>query len=347
MRLKNYLLLVVFGFATFVLLQTQKVFAQKSGGGFPASFILRETGSRPIALAGAYTAVSNDPYTIFYNPAGLSYCAPVPMVITSLSLLDKHRTHATISYAQSVEQFGVGVALNSYTTGSIIARNAQGVQIGNYTDFLFNLSAGGSFSTDFASFGVTAKYINNSLQGSGISANGFSLDVGSKFNVMDIFSFGVVVQNVGGVIKYNTRLESASIPYTIRSGVAMEFPLSEPTTIAFRNQLGELDSIVQPSSQYILISFEGNFTQREKHPTFIFATEIAPHETIAFRGGIAIIGEYFGEFKLFPMSVWGGGFSIRPNFESFPNLFSIDFSIGNDYVANNNIFYSLAVIFQF
>jgi hypothetical protein len=347
MRLKSYILLVVLSLATFVSFQTKNVFAQKSGGGLPASFLLRETGSRPIALAGAYTAVSNDPYTMFYNPAGLSYCAPVPMIITNLSLLDKHRTHAIISYAQSIEQFGIGVALNSYTTGGIVARNAQGVQIGNYTDFLFNLSAGASFSTDFASFGATAKYINNSLQGSGISANGFSFDVGSKFNVMDMFSFGVVVQNIGGSVKYNTRAESGSIPYTIRSGVAMEFPLSEPTTIVFRNQLGELDSVVQPSPQYVLISFEGNFTQHEKHPTFIFATEIAPHEIIVLRGGIAVIGEYFGEFKLFPMSVWGGGVSIRPNFESFPNLFSIDFSVGNDYISNNNIFYSLAVTFQF
>ncbi len=347
MEFNRNLFTVVFVFVSSVVFQTDFALAQKSGGGFPASFLLRETGARPIALAGSYTAISNDPYTIFYNPAGLSFCAPVPMLIANLSLLDKNRTQATVSYAQSIEKFGIGIALNSYTTGNIIARNLQGIQIGNYTDFSFNFSAGASFSTDFASFGGTVKYINNSLQGSGISANGFSFDFGSKFNIMNMFSFGLVVQNIAGNMKYNTRSESGSIPFTIRSGVAMEFPLSEPTTFTFRNQLGELDSIVQPSPQYILISFEGNFTQYEKYPTFIVAAEVAPHEVIAFRGGIAIIGEYFGDLKLFPMSVWGGGISIRPNIEPFPNLFSIDFSVGNDYIANNNIFYSLAITFQF
>jgi len=42
--------------------------AQRQGGGFSGAYLFRENGTRPISLAGAYTAISNDPYTIFYNP---------------------------------------------------------------------------------------------------------------------------------------------------------------------------------------------------------------------------------------------------------------------------------------
>lgn len=40
---------------------------------FASGFQINEHGARAMAMAGAFTAIANDPTAIFYNPAGLSY----------------------------------------------------------------------------------------------------------------------------------------------------------------------------------------------------------------------------------------------------------------------------------
>lgn len=321
--------------------------SQSTGGGTTASFLLRPTGTRPIALSGSYVAISNDPYTIFYNPAGIATCAPVPMFVTSVSVLQHNRLHSNIAYSQSFGNFGIGIGLNSFTTGNITARNQRGDQIGTLTHYNFNFLLGSAYSSEFASFGTTIKYINTSLGGDDYHSNGFAFDFGSKFNVLDLFTLGISIQNAANLIKTSSRDESYKIPYTLRTGLAFEFQLSEPKTEIFRNQFGELDSIVIPPPEYLLFSFEINFTQYEKYPNFVTAVEISPSEFIAFRGGISILGDKWGKFSLFPMNSFGVGVSIKPSIEFFPNLFSIDFSIGNDYLSMQNIFYSVAVVLQF
>ncbi len=323
------------------------LYGQITGGGYSASYLFREQGTRPIALAGAFTSIANDPNTIYYNPAGLSHCAPVPMISLSYSLLEFKRSFANLAYAQSFDNFGIGAAISSFKTGSFTGRNRLGFETGNYTDYFLNFSAGASYSTNLASFGIIAKYINNSLEGTGISGNGFGIDFGAKFNVLDLFNFGIAVQNIGGFIKYNTRAESGKIPFVLRSGIATEIPLSQPRTITFRNEIGLLDSIFQPPPEYILISFDANFTQYQKHPNFVIAMEVSPHELFTFRSGFTIAGNKDEKFKLFPMTIWGVGLSIKPNLEYLYNLFTIDFSFGNDYISKHNLFFSLGIVFQF
>lgn len=322
-------------------------FSQNSGGGTLASFLLRPTGSRPIALAGSYVAISNDPYAVFYNPAGLAYCPPVPLFSTSISFLQLNRLHSNIAYGQSFGNFGLGAALNSFSTGNIISRNSKGEYIGKFTDYNFNITLGGAYSSEFASFGVSLKYLNNTLQGESFQSNGFALDFGAKFNVYDLFSFGVAVQNVTSRVKSSTRSELFKIPFTIRTGIATEFHFSEPQTEFFRNQIGEIDSVIIPPAEYLLLSLDINFTQFELYPNFIIGFELATDDFFAIRAGTTLLGDKWGKFVLLPMNLFGGGISLKPNISSLPNLFSIDFSIGNDYLSEQNIFYSVAITLQF
>lgn len=333
--------LIIFFFSSNILK------SQSIGGGTTASFLLRPTGTRPIALSGSYVAISNDPYTIFYNPAGLATCSPFSMFATSVSVLQHNRIHSNIAYSQSFGNFGIGAGFNSFTTGNITARNHRGDQLGTLNNYNFNLVLGAAYSSEFASFGTAIKYLNNSLVGNDYRSNGFSIDFGSKFNVLDLFTLGISIQNAVSQIKSSSRDESHKIPYTLRTGLAFEFQLSEPKTEIYRNQFGELDSIVIPPQEYLLFSFEINLTQYEKYPNFIAAVEISLNEYIALRGGISILGDKWSKFTLFPMNSFGAGFSIKPTIESFPNLFSIDFSIGNDYLSKQNVFYSVAVVLQF
>lgn len=323
------------------------LYSQTSGGGYSGSYLFKETGARQIALAGAFTAISNDPITIFYNPAGFTSCAPVPMIILSLSQFDYGRNYVNLSYGQSFEEFGIGVSIASFKSGKFTGRNSSGLEIGNFTDYFTTFSIGASYSTTLASFGLAAKYLNNSLVGSGISGYGFTFDFGSKFNVLNLFNFGLGIQNIGGFLKFNTREEKSIIPYRLRGGLATEIPLSETKTIFFRNEIGLIDSLVQPPPEFILISFDAQFIQYQKYPSFVLAMELTPIEILTIRGGTTIAGENEGQFKLFPMTIWGMGVAIKPNFLDFYNLFSIDFSLGRDYISYNGIFYTLSLSIQF
>ncbi|MGQ9819567.1 MAG: hypothetical protein ACUVQ1_06550 [Candidatus Kapaibacteriales bacterium] len=346
LKTKNRVFLL-FVFLLNFSLSTSSLKSQSTGGGTIASFLLRPTGTRPIALSSSYVAISNDPYTIFYNPAGLATCAPVSMFATSVSVLQYNRLHSSFAYGQSFGNLGIGFGFNSFISGNIIARNQRGDQLGTLTNYNFNLVLGSAYSSEFASFGSAIKYLTTSLSGDDYYSNGFSIDFGSKFNILDLFTFGISIQNVASLIKSSTRSEYYKIPFTLRSGLAFEYQLSESRTEVYRNQIGGLDSIIIPSPEYVLFSFELNFTQFEKYPNFISAIEFSPSEYLAFRGGISILGDKWGKFKLFPMNSFGAGFSIKPSLESFPNLFSIDFSIGNDYLSKQSIFYSVAVVLQF
>lgn len=334
-------------FCIFIILLQIITIPKALGYGNSGSYLFKENGTRPISLAGAFTAVSNDPNTIYYNPAGFSSCAPIPMVFLSYSLLEFSRSYANLNYAQSFENFGIGASIATFKSGNIIGRNRTGLEIGNYTDYFFNISLGGSYSTNFASFGIVGKYLNNSLQGAEISANGFSLDFGSKFNVLGIFNFGLAIQNIGGFLKYNTRSEKSTIPFVIRGGIATEFPLSESKTITFRNEIGLLDSLIQPPPEYIMISFDVNYIQYQKHPNFIIAIEAVPYELFTIRGGIALAGNKDQKFKFFPMTTWGGGISIRPNIQDLEYFYSLDFSFGNDYISIRKIYYTIGLSLQF
>ncbi|MFN3780868.1 MAG: PorV/PorQ family protein, partial [Candidatus Kapaibacteriota bacterium] len=331
-----------------IMLQTySSLYSQTSGGGYAGSYLYKETGARQIALAGAFTAVSNDPMTIFYNPAGFASCAPVPMIILSLSQLEHGRNYANLSYGQSFEEFGIGISLTSFKSGTFTAINSSGIVLGNFTDYFTTIAVGTSYSTGAASFGATAKYLNNSLAGSGISGYGFAFDFGSKFDVFNLFNFGLSIQNIGGFLKFNTREEKSTIPFRLRAGIATEIPLSEPKTIIFRNEIGLIDSLVQPPPEFILISLDAQFIQYQKYPSFVLALELTPIDILTIRGGITIAGETEGLFKLFPMTVWGMGLSIKPTFLDFYNLFSIDFSLATDYISVNKIFYTLGLSLQF
>ena len=325
------------------------LYSQISSGGYSESYLLRDVGARHVSLCGAYSGISNDPMTIFYNPAGLAYLSDRPVVSTMVSVLEFNRTHSAIAWGQSFfENFGFGFAINSFNTGSFTARDIRGNPLGDYSNWQFDIVAGASYNIEFASVGVALKYLSNSLQGSGTGADGISLDIGTKFNVYDIFSFGLSVQNASSYLSWNTPSdEYTMLPYTIRTGVAMEYGLNNDVYETRNTVTGETEEIVEPASRYILFAIDAVLSQHDNGPSIILGIEAVPHEIIAFRGGISLAGDDLGEWKLFPMNIWGGGVSIRPDFSDLPFKFSVDYSISSDHISVNKIGHHIALTFEF
>jgi hypothetical protein len=329
--------------------------AQSAGGGYAESYMLRDVGARAISMGGAYTAISNEPMTIFYNPAGLGFMEAVPVINTCNSFLEFNRTHSTIAWSQSfegLENFGFGFGINNYTSGAFMARNIKGDPIGEMTDWGYALNAAAAYRLEFASLGVAVKYLSNTLQGSGTSANGFAVDIGTKFNIMDLFSVGVCIQNISGMMFWNTKTAPADlIPYTIRTGVAMEFGLNEESYTTRSTVSGEMESYFVPATKYVLLSLDAVLTQYENAPSLQMGIEVVPHEYVAFRGGLSLAGDNLNKYEFFPMNKWGAGVSVRPPFEEYnidlPFHTNIDYSVSADNMAKSKIAHHISLLFRF
>ncbi|HRP01822.1 MAG TPA: PorV/PorQ family protein [Candidatus Kapabacteria bacterium] len=345
----NILYKLSFVVIAFILLLPNDNFAQSFGAGYSSSYLNRNNGARAIGMAGAYTAIANEPSAIFYNPAGIGYLDEIPLVNSSISILGLGRVNSSLSWAQEVSpSFGVGASFNSFYGGSFTARDVKGNPLGTMNDFQYSLALAGAYKIEFMSMGASLKYLGSSLGSSSLSASGVSLDLGTKFDVFDLFSFGLSIQNVSGMLFWNNEASSRDdIPYTIRTGVAFEYGLNDDLFTTRSTITGKEETVYIPATRYILFSADMIFNQYVASPDFVIGTEISPHELIALRGGISIYGEKLGTPQLFPMNYWGGGISIRPDLKDLPFKMNIDYSIANEYLLNNGIAHHVSLLFEF
>lgn len=350
---KNNYLAMLFAFVLnlllFFLFLSINLFGQTSGGGYSESYLLRDVGARAMAMAGAYTATANDPSAMFYNPAGLAFLSNVPSANISVSSLGINRTYSNLTWAQTVnENFGIGIGINGMTNGSFTGRNSRGQDLGTYSDQQYTFGITAAYKKESMSIGVTGKYLKHNLQNSGLFADGGAIDIGTKFNVMDAFSFGLAVQNIGGTMSWNTRkYMNDPIPFTIRSGIAMEFGFNDEVYKTRTSANGDLEENYLPATRYLLVGLDAVMTQYEKSPSFVLGVEAMVHEAIGFRGGMTIYGENKGVTKILPMTKWGGGVTIRPDIKNIPFKMHIDYTIFSEPLIDAQIGHNLTLYFEF
>jgi hypothetical protein len=316
-------------------------------------YLMRDYGTRPIALAGAYTAISDDPLAILYNPAGLTFYKTEPTITAYVGTLGLGRTSSFLGYGQQIDdEFGVGFSISGLYTGSFMGRDVKGNPIGEMSNFQYNFTAAGSYRTEFASVGVGVKYLTNNLIGSYSEATGFALDLGTKFNVMDLFSFAIAVKNAYGQIFWNTKdYNSEILPFEIHSGIAMEFALSSEVIETRSTVTGETENVNTPATKYILVDFDAAFIEHSKSPSITIGIEAVPDELIAFRAGMELYGEKYGTPQLFAFNKWGAGVSLRPTlddlFPGIPFTSQIDYSVSNEFLSSSGISHHIAITFFF
>ncbi len=326
-------------------------FSQASGGGYSEAYLLRDVGGRALSMGGAYTAISNDPTAIFYNPAGLGFLANKPQVTGGISSLGHSRTQSSIAWAQSIyPRLGVGFGINSFSTGSFQGRDIQGNPIGDFSALQYALNLAGAYSLENAAIGFNFKYLTNNLTGSQINATGYGLDVGTKFDVLNMVSVGVAVQNISGMMFWNNANEDYEyLPYTVRAGIAMEYGLNDELYTTRSSIDGEIEEVYIPPTRYIIVSMDAVLRQYEEAPSFVLGTEIVFHEFFAFRGGLDFYGDDNGESKFLPMNNWAAGFSVRPNPQDLHLPFSlhIDYSLANSSLTENNLSHHISFYLEF
>lgn len=350
--MKNFTRKINFiGFAViiFAVLINGALYSQSYGGGYTSAYLQRDVGTRAIGMGGAFTAISNDPLAVFYNPAGLADVNYSPAINVAYSLLDIGRYHSTLYYGQKLnDKFAVGAGINSFGSGSFMMRDIMNNPIKEMSANDYSIAIGGAYSLKFVSIGTTVKYLSNSLYGVSGNLSGYSVDLGSKFNVLDMFTFALAVNNIFSNTKYSDGIrEVAQVPYTIRTGFAFEIPFGVYSEDTRNTITGENENYNGLSHKYLAIDLDARYLQHTKYPSVLLGVEYAPFDILTFRGGIELFGENRDKAEFMPMNTWGAGIAVKPLSEYISFPISFEYSVASDYISFNKIAHHISVSVEF
>jgi len=195
-------------------------------------------GARASALGSAYTAMSDDVSSIFWNPAGIAYTDRGHVFLTQTRwIADINVNAGALTY--KYRNWGViGISFASADWGTIngtqLANNAQGFEeTGTFSpsDWALGITYAKQISNAFA-LGGTVKYLSENLGSGSIGTldnpskynaemNLFAFDVGTYyFTGFKDLRFAVSFQNFSSEKKY--RAEHFPLPLTFKFGVAMD-----------------------------------------------------------------------------------------------------------------------------
>jgi len=161
------------------------------------NFLRSDMNARAAALAGSFLAMTDDPTTIFYNPASLgTLTGPRGAAGFFKNLLDVNA--GSLAYGQAIEDagtFGAGVLYEHY--GTFTETDELGNALGSFTASDMAISIGYSNTLDDNLYwGGAVKFITSSIAGASSSA--LAADIGILYCIPDSrFAVGVSIRNLG------------------------------------------------------------------------------------------------------------------------------------------------------
>lgn len=231
-------------------------FITPQNGGQPGAFLRRGVDSKALALGNAYTSVVSNASSVFWNPAGLSSIEGTNFLgMFSLLTLDRQEMFFSLGHSFR-DVLSIGFGWYKFGVKDIDGRDRVGNQTKKFDDSENSIMLSLSKKIEFVSFGVTMKYLNHSLYDK--SASGFGIDVGSKVCIAEMFNIGIVLQDLGGNLKWNTENNTKEdIPLTTRGGVSFS-PDFIPATFAVElAKTTDEDIHFRTGAEYRLMDFFG------------------------------------------------------------------------------------------
>lgn len=201
------------------------LFNTASVGTTSDDFLLMDVGARGIAMGGAYTAVTDDSNSIYWNPAGL---ALIPRASGSFMYGSQVAdiSYQTANYAQRISDFDVIAGGVRYQNlGSVQQTDINNNSLGTFNpnnlvaEFgwgsdIYDMSSG-DMSVDL---GASLRYIHSDyLQ----TASGYGADIGAMARFergLFPYTLAVTAQNIGSGPKFVQTQEP--LPYRTQLGAA-------------------------------------------------------------------------------------------------------------------------------
>ncbi len=209
-----------------------------SAGTTSASFLKIGVGARAVAMGGAYAALSDDAYAVYWNPAGLAQPLGTGLAFTHNDYFEGLKQEyfgftlpgEKIGFLKGsrFEDGGFGLGFNYLSTPSDLERRSglneafgaispvEG-KFGAY-DLAFSGAYGFNYSRDLR-LGAALKFIRQSIDND--SGNTAALDLGAQYDFAWLdrqFTGGFAVQNLGPGVKFNSR--RFDLPLVFRAGLS-------------------------------------------------------------------------------------------------------------------------------
>lgn len=198
--------------------------AAASGAGTAgAQFLKLGAGARAGAMADAFTAIADDAFSAYYNPAGLARLER-PQLGGAHAALFQGVSYQNLSFVYpSGNRHAFGLAIYYLGVGDIERRSgdstaSQGAF--NAADAAYALSYSCA-PNDRLSLGATGKYVSQTLDS--YSGNAFAADLGVlyRLNPRDVpVTLGATVRHIGTRIGYVSTV-SDPLPATVVLGAAV------------------------------------------------------------------------------------------------------------------------------
>ncbi|HEX2786531.1 MAG TPA: PorV/PorQ family protein [Ignavibacteria bacterium] len=210
----------------FIFSQTPS-FAQNDGAGNTGlSFLKLGVGAQSISMGEAYSSLTEDATSVYYNPARLFYGSKTNVYLThNQSLLDF--TNDFIAFKTSGEKFAFGIGVQRAAVNDIEIRTIPGGPVDKFNSE--NLAVGVSLAYMFSpglSIGVTPKFLYEKIYVD--DAAGLAFDIGTNYTKND-FSASFVIANLGSINEL--RHASTKLPSSVRLGASYKLTKND---FAFR-----------------------------------------------------------------------------------------------------------------
>ncbi len=189
------------------------------------TFVKLGVGVRPVAMGGAFSAMSDDGHAVFWNPSGLGIADKYHIIGMAMNHLTYFHYYNLTSALPIGSNDAVGLGL-SYFGATDVEYSERGDELGEFTnaDMLLNIGYGRSFGKHKTiSFGAAIKVVRGQLYD--YSSYGVLGDVGLLWNPWKYIYLGTVLKNLGTRRRYIEMWEDP--PINFRQGAAVKIPVRE------------------------------------------------------------------------------------------------------------------------
>ncbi len=180
-------------------------------------------GARPMAMAGAFTAVADDANALFWNPAGLALNQQFNANATIMSMFQSVSYTSAGLISPIGRQLGIGAAAG-YLNAVDIRRSETGEEIGTFglNDLVAGPGIGWRLSHNLGT-GVAVKYVASRIDS--FQACALSFDGGLLYRPFVFLTIGASLLHLGPPRKFISDWEYP--PANLRNGIALKIPISE------------------------------------------------------------------------------------------------------------------------
>ena len=202
-------------------------FSSDAVGTVGAEFLNLGVGARAVAMGEAYTAVADDAFGLYWNPAGMTRTEGTTLGLMHAEYLAHIKVDDLAFTQRLARHLWLGTALTSMDAGAIEGRDDAGAAAGDFRPRAYTASLGlavdidpfGEHDEGFG-FGAVGKLVRSEIVEKGQTA---AFDLGALapcpgFSESTPGRCGLAVQNLGAPLKHDR--ESDPLPLAFKLGWA-------------------------------------------------------------------------------------------------------------------------------